>query len=290
MKKRLFGILGFFATIILGLALASMYVKPNNKDVLSLFGLVFPYIYLFALIVLPFLYRQHKITFFLGLFLLIFGLKPILSYVKPGSVNTLKSEDLQVMTFNAMMGFKMVDSHHQFKEKNQDNLDKLLLQYPPPAIVCVQEASSMVRKAFSTTFKGYNHHEIDRRGAIILSKYKIFNKGEIDFGSKLNSCLWADIQVTVKDTIRVYSLHLESNRLSKSSYAFLAKDDYEPQEAIEGIKDLIIKYPQYAEKRGKQALMVKAHINKSPYPVIVCGDLNDPPMSYTYHTIKKGSQ
>ena len=29
-------------------------------------------------------------------------------------------------------------------------------------------------------------------------------------------------------------------------------------------------------------------MDKSPYPVIVCGDFNDVPNSYAYHTIGKG--
>jgi endonuclease/exonuclease/phosphatase family metal-dependent hydrolase len=33
--------------------------------------------------------------------------------------------------------------------------------------------------------------------------------------------------------------------------------------------------------------LVAAHIATSPYPVIICGDFNDTPASYTYHTISK---
>ena len=32
---------------------------------------------------------------------------------------------------------------------------------------------------------------------------------------------------------------------------------------------------------------VSQHINNSPYPVIVCGDFNDTPVSYTYHQLSK---
>jgi endonuclease/exonuclease/phosphatase family metal-dependent hydrolase len=31
--------------------------------------------------------------------------------------------------------------------------------------------------------------------------------------------------------------------------------------------------------------MVADHIESSPYPVIICGDFNDPPSSYTYNRI-----
>jgi endonuclease/exonuclease/phosphatase family metal-dependent hydrolase len=41
-------------------------------------------------------------------------------------------------------------------------------------------------------------------------------------------------------------------------------------------------------KRAEQAATLKASISISPYPVIVCGDFNDPPGSFTYHTVSGG--
>ena len=43
-------------------------------------------------------------------------------------------------------------------------------------------------------------------------------------------------------------------------------------------------------KRQAQADKIKAEIDKSPYPVIVCGDFNDVPNSYAYETIGRGLQ
>lgn len=38
--------------------------------------------------------------------------------------------------------------------------------------------------------------------------------------------------------------------------------------------------------RAFQARKVADHIKKSPYPVIVCGDFNDTPVSYAYRKVK----
>ena len=38
-------------------------------------------------------------------------------------------------------------------------------------------------------------------------------------------------------------------------------------------------------QRAVQARKVAGEIEQSPYPVIVCGDFNDTPSSYTYHQI-----
>ena len=40
--------------------------------------------------------------------------------------------------------------------------------------------------------------------------------------------------------------------------------------------------------RSLQADRVKQHITTSPYPVIVAGDFNDTPVSYTYRKMRRG--
>ena len=42
--------------------------------------------------------------------------------------------------------------------------------------------------------------------------------------------------------------------------------------------------------RSKEARTIKENIVKSPYPVVVCGDFNDIPVSYTYHVLSEGLQ
>ena len=37
----------------------------------------------------------------------------------------------------------------------------------------------------------------------------------------------------------------------------------------------------------EEAQAIKEHIQNSPYPIILCGDFNDTPLSYAYYTISK---
>lgn len=53
-------------------------------------------------------------------------------------------------------------------------------------------------------------------------------------------------------------------------------------------KDLILKMKDNYRKRADQADSIHAEIERSPYPVLVCGDFNDTPASYTYRQIRKG--
>jgi endonuclease/exonuclease/phosphatase family metal-dependent hydrolase len=40
--------------------------------------------------------------------------------------------------------------------------------------------------------------------------------------------------------------------------------------------------------RARQAEILREHIAASPHPVIVCGDFNDTPLSYSYRLMSKG--
>jgi endonuclease/exonuclease/phosphatase family metal-dependent hydrolase len=57
---------------------------------------------------------------------------------------------------------------------------------------------------------------------------------------------------------------------------------------INEVKSLSISLKKGFIRRALQAQVVKNHINKSPFPVIVAGDFNDTPVSYTYRKIRKG--
>ena len=62
----------------------------------------------------------------------------------------------------------------------------------------------------------------------------------------------------------------------------------EEKETIEEVKSLSVSLKNGFVRRSLQAQVVKDHISSSKYPVIVAGDFNDTPVSYTYRKIRKG--
>ena len=194
--------------------------------------------------------------------------------------------DLTVLTYNVMMGFGLADHEQEPSPPKLEKLTSLLAMQPRPDILCLQEAGPLAIKAFSKISEYPYTHSFSPKGAVIYSAHPIIKKGFLDFKSKVNSCLWADVLISQKDTVRVYSVHLESTRLGSSSYNLLAEEGSQYSSA-QGLKDLILKYPRYAGKRAEQAHLVKEHMTRSPHPVILCGDMNEPPTSYTYRVLKK---
>jgi endonuclease/exonuclease/phosphatase family metal-dependent hydrolase len=136
----------------------------------------------------------------------------------------------------------------------------------------------------------YTHELSNQRyfGVATFSKYPIIYKGEIPFENDANNfCIYSDI-VRGSDTIRVFNAHIGSIRLQDDDYRFFdpdaPTDKYRNNESGQRIlRRLKIGF----EKRAPQIHKVAEEIEKSPYPVIVCGDLNDTPVSYCYRQLNR---
>lgn len=123
----------------------------------------------------------------------------------------------------------------------------------------------------------------DVLGVAIFSRYPIINKGDINFGDQsLNKAIYVDL-VIKKDTIRVFNVHLHSMSI-KTDSLFSA-------EAYKDIKENYLDTFRRLKKgfitRGRQTHILEDYIKASPYKVIVCGDFNDIPYSYTYQKMRE---
>lgn len=150
---------------------------------------------------------------------------------------------------------------------------------------------------FVTT--SYLEHNF-RSGVAIISRYPIidtsrFYYGEGDYAAHL---IYADIDVKGKK-VRVFTTHLQSVRFEHAQYVSLRKIKQTDESGLKGSKTIVSKLKLGYYYRSSEADLVKQKVAESPYPVILCGDFNDVPTSYTYFTargdlqdafLKKGSK
>jgi endonuclease/exonuclease/phosphatase family metal-dependent hydrolase len=126
---------------------------------------------------------------------------------------------------------------------------------------------------------------------VILSKYPLTDTARIlynedNFGEPLIS---ADIKIN-NQTIRFITTHLQSVRFASNDYEALHNLKEPVSASIDQTRSVLWKIRHAYIKRSKQAKMVHDKIEASPYPVIMCGDFNDVPNSFTYFTIKGNLQ
>ena len=135
------------------------------------------------------------------------------------------------------------------------------------------------------------HGNALKMGVAIISKYPFvdtanFKYGEDDFAEHL---IYADILFN-QQKIRIFTTHLQSVRFDEQEYAALRKIKQTDEAGLKDSKTIVRKLRDAYKYRGAEADLVKQKIEESPYPVIICGDFNDVPNSYTYFTIKGNLQ
>ena len=158
-------------------------------------------------------------------------------------------------------------------------------------VVCLQEVDVYksekyltlpeLRKALSKypytyfDFKIYNKRH--QYGIAVFSKYPLLNKNTIRYTSRGNISNYCDVAVG-KDTIRLFNNHLESNKLTVTDLP----DSIASEAVKESAKRISDKLESARTIRHEQVRAIRQEIEASPYPVIVAGDFNAIPLSYTY--------
>lgn len=189
---------------------------------------------------------------------------------------------LTLNTSNAVNGYKKsLNNRLDILEKFSSKIK----EYNDVDILCLQEVGHQTLEILEKEFKGFKIHHIGK-GAAILSKHPIIKKGEINFGTITNSCLWADINSPI-GKLRVYSFHLHSNKISSDAEKLAAQKEFDRKKAWYDIKGMLRKYKNTHVQRSKQVKMIIEHAHESEHPILLAGDLNDHPQSYTYNEMNK---
>ncbi|MGI4738810.1 MAG: endonuclease/exonuclease/phosphatase family protein [Janthinobacterium lividum] len=121
-------------------------------------------------------------------------------------------------------------------------------------------------------------------GLAIFSRLPIVGRGEIAFGRlSQNHAMWVDVAGPgAHDTVRIFNAHLQSMSLDE-------KDIVTAGSSQAGFKTkgrgLLGRFVRGAAARAWQADTLLAHMGRSPYPVLLAGDLNDVPYSYAYSAL-----
>ncbi len=152
-------------------------------------------------------------------------------------------------------------------------------------IICLQEVSSQFLTDHQEWLDSASYHTLQSQSMAFLSRFPFLSDTiHIDIPTRSNHSIacWVDC---CGDSLLIINNHLESNHLSPEE-----KDDYtqtikEPdREAIRNSShQLMAKLSGAAAYRGAQTDTVCSFIDRyAGHSTIVCGDLNETPVSYTY--------
>lgn len=198
------------------------------------------------------------------------------------------SSEIKVLTYNiaSLGGYSWGKSDK--KAKIKADFLAFSKDIEVPDVFCVQEGKGDgLYELIRTTFNF--PHQYRYKNTIIFSKFPMLAKGDISFENTSNSCVWADLK-TPKGTIRVYNVHLQSNKLGQTADKIATKGQINNKETWRDIRFVMRRYRNAVKIRATQAQSVAKHMANSPHPILLCGDLNDPPVSYVYKLMSKNLQ
>jgi len=275
----------------------------------SFIGLAYPYILLVNLIFMSFWILRRKKEFLISLVAILLGWHTLMDNISihPGALfqkahyekrsreERIQDRQIKIMSYNV----RAFDLYGWTGIPGAKPGIFNMIQKENPEILCLQEfysssggefrADEIYRKLEGTKNRYLAFSVSNTRnqyGIAIFSDFPIISEGKVELDNSLSICQFTDLLV-LSDTIRVYNMHLQSIHLRKHHYNFIdsLKLRYDNQQMDE-IKDISSKLRDAFKKRAGQADLIAEHIDKCPYPVIVCGDFNDTPVSYTYRRIK----
>ncbi|MDA7502323.1 endonuclease/exonuclease/phosphatase family protein, partial [Chitinophagales bacterium] len=127
-----------------------------------------------------------------------------------------------------------------------------------------------------------------RYGIATFSRFPLSEKRKISLpGSRTNLITSCIVELQKKVKVQLFNVHLQSFKLGREDYQLIEElPDKGPD--IEQSKSLLRKLKKGFEMRALQADILREAMDQSVYPVVVAGDFNDTPVSYTYQTLSNG--
>jgi endonuclease/exonuclease/phosphatase family metal-dependent hydrolase len=293
---------------LLCLALIISYFAPSTdpKKVweFAFFGLAYPFLLMANIIMIIYWFLRKKWYALVSVICIACGwgvLSNNFGFHSFGD-GTAKPADIgniRMMTYN-VHNFKRYGSKNDVSTKH-DILD--IINQQQPDIIGIQEfytrshgeydMRDSIAKIMGTTYYYFEpvvFNSTEAIGIAIFSKFPIVNHGLIPFSDRKseNACIYIDVKKG-KDTLRIYSVHLQSIRFDPEDYKYINSITQQGAPAdVSSARRLGSKLKSAFIKRSGQVVKIKDHAAQCHYPYIISGDFNDTPASYAVNYMAHG--
>lgn len=282
--------------ITLLISYLAVHISPSDFALPAYFGLAYPYLLLLNIIVAIIWIMLLRFEALISIVVIAMGITHFLNYINLTGPSEDHKGIFKVMSYNIRL-------FNHFESKNGAGSEKKITEFiklQNADIICLQEyfvigdpvkkealIKSMLGGSYYSHIKYIGGDKNRYYGIATFSRFPIINKGDVIHPGSSSLTIYSDILIE-KDTFRIYNNQLQSFRLKSLERSFLEELTSQNKETLEEFRSLSLNLKNGFVRRSLQAQVVKEHINSSKYPVIVAGDFNDTPVSYTYRKIRKG--
>ncbi len=251
------------------------FLAPKAFPFLSVLTLILPFFLMVNFLFFLFWLLQLKRQMLLSGVLLLLGISFLNRFYKFSEINLPEDPtDFKLISYNV----RLFNLYEWLPNDDVPFQISNLLFDEQPDILCLQDYSP--NDDVNVNMFKYKLIKLEgdrlKFGQAIYSKFKIVNSGEIAFPNSFNSVIYADI-LKENDTLRVYSMHLESIKISA---------DINQEMDEKRSKFIFNNISKAFSQQQNQSELIKEHYLSCHHPKIICGDMNNSAFSYVYRTIK----
>lgn len=285
------------AFLLIGSYIAT-HISPESLPYLAFLGLGYPVLLLLAILFVLLWFFKRKKLMLISVVAIALGFSHLRHFIGITFWQADLSEPVKVMSYNVRI-FDFFNLEGRIENRNRI-FD--FLKGENPDIICFQEFFHQERSSdfetrdslielleFPYLHEHYTHNMALSRyfGLATFSKYPIISKGEISFENDDNNyCIYSDIVIR-QDTIRVFNGHIGSIRFQNDDYDFFGEEGRGRYIDRDAGQQILSRLKLAFEKRAVQARRICEFVEASPYPVVLCMDMNDTPVSYAYRRFSR---
>ena len=256
----------------------------------SFFGLAYPVLLSVNLFFILLWLILHPRFLWISLIAILLGWGVLIRFVQIKG-KSVDNADINVLSYNVKHFYG--DGNKSQKEVADEI--KGFLKEQQPDIICLQEVRLRKNSIFNLgqtvdEFDFINHYQFARSsttfGSVTLTRFPIVNMSEIRFNDSRNISIYTDVLID-SDTVRIFNIHLQSYQFDLRRYSFI-ESGVDNESDLNDMRDMVSRFKRGFQQRASQVDKIREYIDDSPYYVIVCGDFNDTPASYSYQQIRKG--
>lgn len=305
-----FGAVGVFVRLInlvfvvlLLLSYLAAYISPQQWWPLAFFGLGYPFFLIVNLFFFFFWSFRTRLFAFVSLAAILVGWNVLWAHVQISGQKeaVIDPAAIRVMTFNVKQfrgtsGSKPVSRIEEFVSlAGESKADVIVFQEFFSQNTTFESNLERIKKATGLkyctyrTYFSFGKPSAPRHCLVTFSRFPIVASAEIVKGRR-RVALMTDLAVAGK-TVRLINAHFRSNYLNEQDLKLVDPEmngDNDSEAWREGSKKIYWKLRKAFIDRALHADLVAVEVARSPFPVILAGDFNDTPASYTARTVLAG--
>ena len=285
---------GFFGKLLVFFLTFFAYVNPKDFIWTTVFGLAFWEILIYNVVVFLLLLLMWSNKIWISVVALLIAIPGISKSFSIGSKSKAENS-IRVMSYN-VHDFRHVDGVTE-KEQFANQVMEMVREHAPD-ILCCQEfsqfKSGVSRPQCIEDFAkeaGFQYIYFNRKtnygGNVIFSKYPLAKVAEDSgFGKGNTYGVMVSVDAGEKGQFHVANVHLLSYMITDSEIDVLTNAS--ERQNLDTIGKTVLHKLSFAfQKRSEELQTVLNGMPPVGGPIIICGDFNEPPLSYNYRQMQK---